>query len=176
MTDVTTPGADARPQHIDAYPERAGGQYYGAIPAADLAGIDLSPLISKYSLDDLYPLIDPGERPLCDRVLIQYQRVPAKTRGGILRPDDVRDIDQRVTAIAVVRAIGPQAFTDWTTGEVWGGADGKPWYGVGSFIRVPIYGGMRFYVPDDSGPVPFGYIQEKDPIALVSIEKALEVR
>lgn len=99
-----------------------------------------------------YPDINPGVRPVANRVLVQIALVAEKTAGGIILAADSRDADQATTAEAKVLAIGPIAFKDRQTGTDYAGA---PWYAVGDIVRVPKLGGDRFKVKTSDGDVWF---------------------
>ena len=51
-----------------------------------------------------------GIQPLCDKVLILPDQAVAKTQGGILMPDSVRDNSGAAATTGVMVARGPQAF------------------------------------------------------------------
>lgn len=99
-----------------------------------------------------YPDINPGIRPVANRVLVQIALAPERTSGGIYLAADSRDADQATTAEAKVLAIGPIAFKDRQTGADYAGA---PWYKVGDTVRVPKFGGDRFKVKAADGDVWF---------------------
>lgn len=104
------------------------------------------------SLSQAFPTIDPGIKPLGSRVLVQIKQIARFTKGGIELPAEAIKTEQYNTQVARVVALGPLAFktifksADDQTEVIKDWPDGA-WYGVGDFIRVPLYGGDRFTVP-----------------------------
>lgn len=95
-------------------------------------------------LEDAFPKVDPGHRPLGSLVLVQIRQPKRTTKGGIIIPDEARATDHYNTQIAKVITLGPVAFknrndmTDWPEGA---------WCAPGDFVRVPKYQGDRIAVP-----------------------------
>jgi hypothetical protein len=91
-----------------------------------------------------------------------------KTRGGILKPGEVEDIERYRTQAALVRALGVAAYTHRDTGEEW--VEGA-WCIPGDFVRSPMFGGDRFdithKVGDEKVKTTFVFLKDSDLIALV---------
>lgn len=93
------------------------------------------------SIDEAFPLVDPGLRPFGNLVLCQIRKAKSRTAGGIDIPDEALATEQYNTQVAKVLAIGPIAFKNRNTGEMWPeGAWAKP----GMFVRVAKYQGDRW--------------------------------
>jgi co-chaperonin GroES (HSP10) len=93
------------------------------------------------SLDEAFPVVDPGFKPFGSRILLQIRTPKKKTSGGIIIIDDIRETEHYNTQIAKVIDIGVLAFHNRTTGEPW--PEG-PWFEIGSYVRIPKYGGDRW--------------------------------
>lgn len=101
------------------------------------------------SLDDAFPAADASCRPFGSDVLVQLRTPRTKSKGGIIIPDEARETDQWNTQVAKVIALGPVCFCNRETLVPW--PEG-PWAKVGDYVRVPKYGGDRWWVDTDSGP------------------------
>lgn len=95
-------------------------------------------------LKQAFPFADPGVKPLGSRVLVQVRTPKSKTEGGILLTNNDRDTEKWNTQIAKVIEIGPLAFRNRNTKELW--PEGA-WCQPEQFVRVPKYGGDRWEVP-----------------------------
>lgn len=95
-------------------------------------------------LDELFPPVDPGIKPLGSRLLVQIRTPVTKTKSGLFMPEQARDTEKWNTQIAKVIAVGPLAFRNRDTQELW--PEGA-WCKAGDFIRVPKYQGDRMDVP-----------------------------
>lgn len=95
------------------------------------------------SIDEAFPHVDPGHVPYNDRVLVQLRSTVSKSAGGIALVKDTTDTEKDNAQVAKVIAIGPLAFRNRETMEIW--PEGA-WFEVGEFVRVPKYGGDRFEV------------------------------
>lgn len=95
------------------------------------------------SIDEAFPPCDPGVRPSGSRVIVQVRTPKLKTAGGLILTHDVRETELYNTQVGKVRALGPVAFRDRKTLEIW--PEGE-WFGVGDFVRTPRYGGDRWTV------------------------------
>ncbi len=100
------------------------------------------------SLEKAFPDVDPGIRPFGTRVLVQIRISPRKSKGGVELTDESRETEKWNTQIAKVIELGPVAFCNRETLETW--PEGQ-WCEVGTFVRVPKYGGDRWEVPLGSG-------------------------
>lgn len=111
------------------------------------------------------PDVDPGIVPVGYLMLCQLIGMKHVTSGGILLPGTVRDESKYRVQTALVRAMGPVAFHKRDTMEPW--PEG-PWCTVGSFVRIPIYGGDRFKVANGDDDVVFVMIKDLDVIGVVT--------
>lgn len=87
--------------------------------------------------------IEVGEnipRPTGWRVLVVIPKVEEKTKGGIIRPEVVRSLEEHASIVGYVLALGPTAYRDqerFPTG---------PWCKKGDYILMSAYAGVRFGV------------------------------
>lgn len=88
-----------------------------------------------------WPAVDPGLKPLGNRVLVQIRSPKTKTKGGIILTDESRNDEMWNEMTAKVIALGPLAFCNRETGKPW--VEGN-WCTTGDFVRVPKWGGDRF--------------------------------
>ncbi len=95
------------------------------------------------SIDQAFPEVDPGLTPFGSRVLVQKRSPRAVTKGGIIVPDETQETEFWNTQVAKVITLGPVAFANRDTLEVW---PEKAWCGVGAYVRVPKYGGDKWFV------------------------------
>jgi len=100
------------------------------------------------SLDEAFPPCEPGVLPFGSRILVQLKTAKAKTAGGIILTDDVRQTEKYNTQVAKVVAVGSLAFKNRNTMTTW--PEGS-WATVGDFVRVPKYGGDRWSVSTGAG-------------------------
>lgn len=100
------------------------------------------------ALKQAFPAADPGVKPLGSRILVQIRTPEAKSKGGIILTDSDKDTQMWNTAVAKVVDVGPLAFHNRNTAELW--PEGA-WCGVGEFVRVPRYGGDRWVVINAEG-------------------------
>lgn len=101
------------------------------------------------SVDEAFPVVDPGETPCGNLVLFQIRQPKLRTAGGIIIDTETRKTEFYNTQVAKVIAIAPLAFHNRNTGDEW--PEGA-WAEVGSFCRIPKYQGERFtvnYTRDD---------------------------
>ena len=96
------------------------------------------------SLDQAFPDVDPGLKPFGSRVLVQIRTPMRRTRGGIELPEESRETEQWNTQVSKVISLGPVAYRNRDTLEVW--PEGE-WIQPGAFVRCPKYGGDRWEVP-----------------------------
>ena len=95
-------------------------------------------------LDEAFPQVDPELKPYGSRVLLQIRTPKTRSAGGIVLTQDARDTDLWNTQVAKVIAIGPVAFRNRETLQLW--PEGE-WCKPGDFVRVPKYCGDRFQIP-----------------------------
>ena len=93
--------------------------------------------------EQAFPVVDPGFTPFGSRLLVQIRSPRTVTKGGIFIPDDSRDTEFWNTQVAKVISLGPGAFKNRDTLEEW--PEGA-WCREGSFVRVPKYGGDKWFV------------------------------
>jgi co-chaperonin GroES (HSP10) len=113
------------------------------VPATATA-VATRPTYNYSSLEDAFPNIDPGLMPYGSRVLVQIRRAKTRTASGIYVAPMARGVEQDLTQIAQVRALGPIAFKNRDQGVQW--VEGA-WCHPGEYVRVPQYGGDRWGVP-----------------------------
>ncbi len=89
-----------------------------------------------YGLEQAFPIVDPGIKPVGERILVQVRRPPSHTGGGLIRTEDNRDLIQWNEQTAKIIAVGDLAFKNKTTLEPW--PEGA-WAKVGDFIRIPLH-------------------------------------
>lgn len=119
----------------------------------------------SYTLEEAFPELDPGLRPLGSRILVQIRRSRSKTKGGVILPTDTKQTDQDNMQIAKVLAVGPVAFKNRTTLEPW--PEGQ-WVQRGEFVRVPKYGGDRITKRFEGDKIEFAIFDDLNVIAAVS--------
>jgi co-chaperonin GroES (HSP10) len=99
-------------------------------------------LFAYGGLEEAFPKADPGIKPFGSRVLVQIRTPKSKSAGGIILHQETRETDLWNTQVAKVIALGPVAFHNRDTLQPW--PEGN-WCQPGLFVRVPKYGGDRFY-------------------------------
>lgn len=100
------------------------------------------------SIEEAFPTCDPGVEPFGSRVMVQIRTPKKATKGGIILLDDARETEGWNTQTAKVVAVGPLAFRNRNTMELW--PEGT-WCAPGDFVRVPKYGGDRWTVKVEGG-------------------------
>ncbi len=95
------------------------------------------------SIDQAFPTADCGLTPFGSRLIVQKQSPRTVTRGGIIVPEDSQDTEFWNTQVAKVISLGPGAFKNRDTLELW--PEGA-WCQEGAFVRVPKYGGDKWFV------------------------------
>lgn len=93
-----------------------------------------------------FPFVNPGIKPCGTRILLQVRSPVAKTKGGIVLPEDIAETELFLTQTAMVRELGPVAFRDRKTLEPW--PEGA-WVQPGMFIRMPKYNQDKWWVEFD---------------------------
>ncbi|HMA20356.1 MAG TPA: co-chaperone GroES family protein [Gemmatimonadaceae bacterium] len=132
------------------------------------AAVATRPSYSYTSLEDAFPNVDPGLTPYGSRVLVQIRRAKTRTSGGIYVAPIARGVEQDLTQIAQVRALGPLAFKNRDQGVQW--VEGA-WCQPGEFVRVPQYGGDRWGVPISSDEyVTFVVFDDLDLIGKITCD------
>lgn len=122
---------------------------------------------SYTSLDEAFPLVEPGVKPLGARILIQMRTTKRKTLGGIVLVEESKETEKWNTQIAKVISLGPLAFCNRETGKPW--TEGM-WAQPGDFVRVPRWGGDRFEVqiPGEEEPALFVIFNDHEVIAKIT--------
>lgn len=106
-------------------------------------------------LEWAFPVVEPGNKPFGDRVLVQLRRQKVKTDSGIVLPNETQDTNRANDPVARMLMLGPLAYKKRDTMEPW--VEGV-WCQPGDFVRVPIFGGDRW-----EKPIP----GTKDPVECV---------
>ena len=74
------------------------------------------------------------------RMLIALPEVEAVTKGGIIKADSTKHIEQTSTVTGMILAMGEQCYNDKERfGET-------PWCKVGDFVIIGAYKGVRFNI------------------------------
>ena len=102
------------------------------------------------TLQEAFPEADPGIEPLGSRILVQIRNPKEKTASGIIIDRGSKDTEKWNTQVAKVISVGPLAFRNRNTSELW--PEGA-WCAPGDFVRVAKYGGDRWEVELPSGDV-----------------------
>jgi co-chaperonin GroES (HSP10) len=102
-------------------------------------------------------------------VLVQIRRAKTRTASGIIVAPQARGVEQELTQIAKVRALGPVAFKNRDRAEPW--PEGE-WAKVGEFVRVPQYGGDRWgiQIPGTDEYVTFVVFNDLDLIGRITCD------
>ena len=95
-------------------------------------------------LAEAFPEVDAGVIPFGSRVLVQIRTPKTRSSGGIILHGETRETEKWNTQVAKVIALGPLAFHNRNTLDLW--PEGE-WCKAGEFVRVPKYGGDRWTVP-----------------------------
>ena len=121
---------------------------------------------SGQTMEEAFPVVDPGSVPLGNRVMVQIRRTAAKTRSGIVLVEETKETVKWNGQVARVHNLGPIAFKNRENAEPW--PEGM-WAEVGDFVRVPRWGGDRIEVPIKGGdPVVFVCFQDHELISKVT--------
>lgn len=113
----------------------------------------------RQTLAEAFPEVDPGIAPLGGRVLVQLRRVSNTTKSGIVLVEETQDTVKWNNQVARVVAMGPLAFRNRETRELW--PEGA-WVDVGDFIRVPRWNGDRHEVPVEGSKNPITFVVFND--------------
>jgi co-chaperonin GroES (HSP10) len=127
-----------------------------------------NPISMAYdSLDDAFPVVDPGIIPFGSRVMVQIRRAKSQTKSGIFIPEEARKTEASNTQVAKVVAIGPLAYKNRNTMESW--PEGH-WCQLGDFVRTPKYGGDRWTVRSNEEEIEFVIFNDLDIIGKVTAD------
>lgn len=139
------------------------------------------------SLEEAFPEADPGLIPFGNDVLVQIRSPRTRSAGGLYIVEETRETQLWNTQVAKVIAYGQVAFRNRGTLEPWPECldedeDGhdrfRPWARIGSYVRVPKYGGDRWWVdaPDHpDGKALFVLFTDLDLKGQVPEAKVLDV-
>lgn len=122
------------------------------------------------ALEDAFPNIDFGVKPLGSRVLVQVRLPKEKSTGGIILSEYTKEAEQDNTQVAKVIAVGPLAFKNRETMKPW--PEGA-WCKVGDYIVVPKYAGARWRrkAPNRADmKVEFVIFNDLDMLGMVEID------
>lgn len=114
---------------------------------------------TRKGMDWYFPEVDPGEKPLGARVILQIRRTKKTSDGGIILASETKETETWNTQVAKVISLGSIAFCNRSTGEPWPeGAWAKP----GDFVRCPRWGGDRWEVKIDGEEEPALFVLFND--------------
>ena len=98
----------------------------------------------KWTDDDYFPKVDPGVRPVGNRIVVQLRQAPEKaTSSGIILVQETKDTEKAQTMIGKLISIGPIAFKKRDSGEAW--PEGV-WANPGDIVRFPKWTADRFNI------------------------------
>lgn len=120
-------------------------------------------------LKEAFPEVEAGIEPFGSYVLVQVRSAKSTTKSGIILHAETKSTEQWNTQVAKVISVGPLAFRNRNTMELW--PEGA-WCAEGDFVRVAKYGGDRWEVPlNDAGDVAlFVIFKDTDLIGKVTID------
>jgi len=98
--------------------------------------------LAKKNLEEAFPDVEPGFKPLGSRLIVQI-RTPSPKVGSILLTDEIQEVELWNTQIAKVKEIGPLSFKDRGTLEQW--PEGA-WVAVGDYVRIPKYNQDKWFI------------------------------
>lgn len=98
---------------------------------------------NRESLEWYFPEVDPGEKPLGARVILQIRRTKKTSSGGIILHTETKETEKWNTQVAKVISMGAIAFCNRSTGEPW--PEGA-WVKPGDYVRCPRWGGDRWEI------------------------------
>lgn len=100
------------------------------------------------SVEEAFPVTDPGIEPFGSRILVQIRTPKKTTSSGIIIDTGSRETERWNTQVAKVIKVGPLAFKNRDTMASW--PEGS-WCAEGDFVRVAKYGGDRWEVSMPNG-------------------------
>lgn len=126
-------------------------------------------MISAADINTAFPEVQPGEWPVGPRVLVQLQTVREKTQGGIVLVEETREVNQAVSQVGKVIALGQIAFCNRETGYRW--PEGV-WCKTGDIVRIPKYVGHRFSreIPGTKDKANFVILEDHQVSSVVNPE------
>lgn len=108
------------------------------------AGATQRTSLAYESINQAFPEVDAGLRPFGSRIVVQIRTPMRMTKSGFHLPEEVRETELWNTQVSKIIALGPIAFRNRDTLELW--PEGA-WVKPGAFVRCPKYGGDRWEVP-----------------------------
>ncbi len=131
-------------------------------------------MIPASKLEDAFPSINPGVKPLGARVLVQLRTVRTKTNSGLILVDDTKTFNKANTQLGKVVSMGPIAYHDRSSGAQW--PEGT-WVAEGELVRVPKWGGDRFErkIPGTEDTAIFCIFMDHEIISKVDPEAFEEI-
>lgn len=126
-------------------------------------------MIPASVLEEAFPLVIAGVRPLGARILVQLRTVRTKTKSGIVMVEDTRQFNKANTQLAKIVELGPIAFRNRESGDLW--REGV-WARPGDYVRIPKHGGDRFdrVIPGTDETAIFAIFTDHEIIAKVEPE------
>lgn len=88
------------------------------------------------------PLLDRLPQPTGWRVLVMPYKGKAKTEGGLIVPEQIREREALATVVAYVMRLGPLAYQDPNKF----GDNAEPWCREGQWVCIGRYAGSRFKI------------------------------
>jgi co-chaperonin GroES (HSP10) len=133
--------------------------------------------VDSADLQESFPAVDPGAKPLGARVLVQLRKAKKRmSKGGIILAEETRDTERAQNPVGKVVAIGPLAFKKRDTMESW--PEGS-WCEIGDYVRVPKWTGDKWEIKlgdgIDADSVEFMIMNDHEVIAKIT-GNPLEVR
>jgi co-chaperonin GroES (HSP10) len=110
------------------------------------------------TMEEAFPDTDCKHEPFHNTVIVQYPTPKTTTKGGIALIEDTRATIQANMQVVKVIAMGPMAFCNRETGELW--HEGA-WCKVGEFVRVGKYTPDKWEMRLANGGVAiFGLVED----------------
>lgn len=128
----------------------------------NVAKLETHTRLDYKSLEEAFPEADPGLVPFGNKVLVQIRTPKQRSAGGIILTQETKETEIWNTQVAKVVKLGPVSFKNRETLETW--PEGE-WCKPGDFVRVPKYGGDRWWVPNTKG----------DDVSLFLLVKDLDI-
>lgn len=119
---------------------------------------------NQYDIEQAFPAVPCPVKPLGARVTVQMRFPKNKTKSGLILTAETAENMYRNEQTAKVVALGAGCFRWPDSGEPW--ASG-PWYQVGDFVRVPLYGGDNHWVEVDGNLILFKTFKDLEVIGLI---------
>ncbi len=92
-----------------------------------------------YSDDLKLPESDRLPSPSGYKILVAIPQIEAKTTGGVLLPDKLREAEQTASILGYVLKLGPDAYSDPSRTSA-------PWCKEGDWVIFRSYSGTRFKI------------------------------